>query len=207
MQKVNTGCWINDFDKILLSCSKNKSIIWIYTWTRWTTCWEPVSIRRVRSLRSNCTRLDSSGLFITLTSNSAMVWFRFGTGPKATHRNRLQHFLPPLGNFDTADWIQRHLVGMSLLTCESKIRVARKMGRRDNTHPQTVVGGYAGTMATIDHLELPNTTFMVAIHWVSKGNHIILSPTPLQPMYTGIRESEELLISSTHMVAWQSDTF
>jgi len=39
MQKVIVGCWKCDFDKIRLLYSKNKSIIWIYTWTRWTTCW------------------------------------------------------------------------------------------------------------------------------------------------------------------------
>jgi len=41
MQKVIIRCWISSFGKIQLSGSENKSIIWIYKWTRWTTRWQP----------------------------------------------------------------------------------------------------------------------------------------------------------------------
>jgi len=47
MQTVIIRCWISGFGKMQLSGSKNKSIIWIYKWTRWTTCWQPAQFRRV----------------------------------------------------------------------------------------------------------------------------------------------------------------
>jgi hypothetical protein len=47
IQNVITGCWICDFDKMLLSNSKNKRTIWIYRWTNWTTHWQPAQFRWV----------------------------------------------------------------------------------------------------------------------------------------------------------------
>jgi len=35
IQKHIIGCWKRYFDMILLTNSKNKSLIWIYRWTRW----------------------------------------------------------------------------------------------------------------------------------------------------------------------------
>jgi len=73
MQKHIICCWKRDFDKILLTNSKDKGLIWIYGWTRWATRRQPAQLRQVRSLPSNRTRVDGSGLFTTRTPNWAMV--------------------------------------------------------------------------------------------------------------------------------------
>jgi len=82
MQRHSVGCWKHDFDKILLINCTNKWIIWIYSWTRWVTCWQPAQFRRVGSLPSNHTRIDGSGLLKTRTANLAMVQVRPRPGPE-----------------------------------------------------------------------------------------------------------------------------
>jgi len=88
MHKSILGCWKCDFDKILLTYSKNKSFIWIYGWTRWVTCWQPAQFRQVRSLPLNHTQVDHWGWLTTWTANLATVQFGPGTGPKVTVQNR-----------------------------------------------------------------------------------------------------------------------
>jgi len=66
-QKRILGSWERDFDKILLTHCKYRSLIWIYTWTRWATCWQPAQFSRVRILPSNRTRVDGSCLLTNRT--------------------------------------------------------------------------------------------------------------------------------------------
>jgi len=80
MQKHILGCWKHDFDKILLIYTKNKSLNWINGWTRW----KPTRFRRVGSLPSNCTRVDSSGSFTTQSAKVAMDRVGPGPGPEVT---------------------------------------------------------------------------------------------------------------------------
>ena len=91
MQKVIIGCWIHDFDIIVLLHCNNNSIIWIYRWTRWATHWQPAHFRRIGRFPLNHTRIDSSGVLTTQTANFGLVSFRPGPGPDATPRNRCQH--------------------------------------------------------------------------------------------------------------------
>jgi len=65
MQKVTIGCWKYDFDKILLWNSKNKSIIWIYRWTHWTTQWQHAQFNWVVRCQLNGTRIDRVGVLTT----------------------------------------------------------------------------------------------------------------------------------------------
>ena len=88
MQKVIVGCWKCDFDKILLLYSKNKSIIWIYRWTRWTTRWQPAQFRQVVRCPSNCTRIDGSGALTTRTANVETGRFWPVPGSEAPVLNR-----------------------------------------------------------------------------------------------------------------------
>ena len=92
MQKHILGCWKRDFDKILLTFSNNKSLNWIYGWTRWATGWQPAQFRWVGSLPLNRTWVDSSGVLMTRIANLAMVWVRPGPGLKVTVPNRWWHY-------------------------------------------------------------------------------------------------------------------
>ena len=65
MQKQITGWWTRDFGKIVLSNSRNKCIIWIYRWTRWTTPWQLTQFRQVERLQSNCTRINTTCVLTT----------------------------------------------------------------------------------------------------------------------------------------------
>jgi hypothetical protein len=56
MQKHIICCRKHYFAKILLTNCKCKSIIWIYTWSRWATHWKPAEFRHVGSLRSNISK-------------------------------------------------------------------------------------------------------------------------------------------------------
>jgi len=78
-----------NYGKILLTNSKTKSLIWIYGWTRWATCWQPAQFSKFGSLPSNHTRLDSWRLLTTMTANWATVWFGPGPGPEVTVPTRL----------------------------------------------------------------------------------------------------------------------
>jgi len=50
----------------------------------------------------------------------------------------------PLENLDNAERIRRQWVEMSLKTCASEVREARKEGRRGNERPDTDLGERAG---------------------------------------------------------------
>jgi len=99
----------------------------------------------------------------------------------------------PLDNFDNAERIRRQWVDMFLKKCASKIREARKKGRRGNKRPATDLGERASKMARSNLPELPITTFMVVISGVSNGKDIVLSPNQLQAAYTDVRHWEELI--------------
>ena len=97
IQKHIIGCWKRHFNIIQLTNSKNKSLIWIYRWTRWATHWRPAQFRRVGSLHLNRTRVDGSGLLTTRTANLAVVRFGPRPGPEVTVRNRCLHYASPYG--------------------------------------------------------------------------------------------------------------
>ena len=80
MQKQVIGCWIHDFDKPLLLNCKIKSLIWIYEWTCWATCWQPTQLWRVVRFPSNPIQVDGSGVLTTWTSNLTTV--QFGPRPR-----------------------------------------------------------------------------------------------------------------------------
>ena len=88
MQKHIFGCWKCDFDKLLLTYSKNKSLNWISGWTRWATHWQPTQFRRVASLPSNHAQVDSLGLLTTWTANLATIRVEPGPGPEVMIRYR-----------------------------------------------------------------------------------------------------------------------
>jgi len=80
-QKHIVGCWKRDFDKILLTHCKIKSLIWIYRWTHWATRWQPALFRRVGSFPRNRTWVGSSGVLTTRTANLAPVQFGLDPDP------------------------------------------------------------------------------------------------------------------------------
>jgi len=87
IQKEATEGWICGFDKILLLNSKNKSIKWIYLWTRWATHEQPAQLQQVGRFLLNCTQIDGLGVLTTCTANLAIVWFRLGPSPEVVVRN------------------------------------------------------------------------------------------------------------------------
>jgi len=91
MQKEIIGCWISNFDNRLLSNSKNRSILWIYS----RTCWQPAQFRGVRRLPSNRTWIESSGILLSRIPDLATVLFWPRPGPKAMVRNCRQHSIWP----------------------------------------------------------------------------------------------------------------
>jgi len=95
MQQHIIGCWKRDFDKILLTNSKNKNLIWIYEWTRWVTRCQPTQCRWVASLPSNHTRVVGSGWLTTRTANLAIVQWSPGPGPKVKVRNSCSPYSQP----------------------------------------------------------------------------------------------------------------
>ena len=99
----------------------------------------------------------------------------------------------PVDNSDNAEWIRRRWVEMFLKKCASEIREARKKGRRGNKRPATDLGKRASNEARSTLPELPNTTFMVVISWVSNGKAMVLAPKQLQASYTDVRNWEELI--------------
>jgi hypothetical protein len=80
-------CWITDFDTILLSNSKNKSTIWIYSWICWATSWQPTQCTQVERFQLNRTQIDGSGQLTTWTANLATFRFQPTPRPKATVQN------------------------------------------------------------------------------------------------------------------------
>jgi len=88
MPKEINGCWIHDFDKIELLNSKNKRIIYIYSWTHCATSWHPTQFRWDRRLPSNSTRIDSSGVWANRTAKVLTVRFRPRPGPDLSVHNR-----------------------------------------------------------------------------------------------------------------------
>jgi len=82
---------------------------------------------------------------------------------------------------------------MLLKKCASDIPELRKKGRRGKKRLPTDVGEHAGKKARTNLPELPNSTFMVKIRWVSNGNYNIISPKQLQASYTDVRQREELI--------------
>jgi len=112
-QKLINGCWKLDFDKILLTHCKYKSLIWIYRWTRCATRWQPTQFREIGSLPWNRTRVGSSGLLTTWTANLSTVRFGPRPGPEVTVRNRWEHYRgqksspdAERGLEDWADWFR-----------------------------------------------------------------------------------------------------
>jgi hypothetical protein len=74
-----------------------------------------------------------------------------------------------------------------------EIPEARKQGRWGKLRSATDLGESASKKATSNLPELPNTTCMVVICWMSNGKDIILSPNELQATYTDVIHQEELI--------------
>ena len=85
----------------------------------------------------------------------------------------------PLVNFDNAECIRQQWVEMFSKKYASKIREARKKGRRGNNRPATDLRQLLGNTARSNLPELANTTFMVMISWVSNGKDMVLDPKQL----------------------------
>jgi len=92
MHKHIIGCWKCDFDKILLTNCKYRSRIWIYRWTHWSTLWQPAHSRRVQTIPSNSTWVDSLGLWMSRSAMLATVRFGHFPRPKVMVRNHCQHY-------------------------------------------------------------------------------------------------------------------
>jgi len=92
IQKVIIGCWMSDFDQIILSNGKSKSTIRLCRRTRWTTHWQHTQLRGVGRFPSNCTPIDISGELMTQTANLAMVQFWPRPGPTVTVQNRCYRY-------------------------------------------------------------------------------------------------------------------
>ena len=60
--------------------------------------------------------------------------------------------------------------------CTSEIREAKKKGMRGNKGPAMSLGERVSTIEKCNHPKLPNTTFMMVIHWVSNGMDMVLAP-------------------------------
>ena len=55
------------------------------------------------------------------------------------------------------------------------------------------MGEHVGQDARSNLPELPNTSFIVGIRWVSNGKDMVLAPKQLQASYTDVRDWEELI--------------
>lgn len=87
IQTVIIGCWISEFDQILLSNSKIQRSIWMYTQTRWTTRWQPAQFGWDGIFPSDHMQSVDYGILTTWTAGLGKVWFRSGPRPEATVRN------------------------------------------------------------------------------------------------------------------------
>jgi len=81
---------------------------------------------------------------------------------------------------------------MFLKKCSTKVWEVRKKGRQGNKRPATDLGQRAGTNMQGNVPQLPNTTFMVVICRVPKGNNDPTSSMQLQALYTDVTHWEEL---------------
>jgi hypothetical protein len=85
----------------------------------------------------------------------------------------------PLDNFDHAEWIYQQWGQIFWKICAREIWEVRKKRRQGNMRPATDLGERAGKKARSNLWELPNTTSMVVIHWVSNGKDMVLAPKQL----------------------------
>jgi len=98
IQKHIIGCWKRDFDQILSTNYKNKSLIGIYRWTCWANHWQPTQSRWVGRFPSSCTEVVISGLLHTRATNLAKVWFGPVPGPKVMVQHRCKPSRRPWRN-------------------------------------------------------------------------------------------------------------
>jgi len=82
---------------------------------------------------------------------------------------------------------------MILKTCASVTRKASKDGMQGNKQPVADFAVRASQKARNNLPELPNTTFMVVICWVSNGKDVVLASNQLHALYTDVRHWEELV--------------
>jgi len=99
----------------------------------------------------------------------------------------------PVENFDNAKCIWRQWVAMFLMKCASEVWEARKKGRQGNKRPATDLGQRTFKQVIGNLPELPNSNFMVVIHWVPNGNNDQTSSNQLQASYSDVRHWEELI--------------
>jgi len=91
------GWWKWHFDNLVLTNSKNESLICIYEWTRW----QPAQFRRLGSFQPNRTRVHGLGWLISRSVNFAKVLFGPGPGPEMTLRHRSWQYWLIVGNDHT----------------------------------------------------------------------------------------------------------
>jgi len=99
----------------------------------------------------------------------------------------------PLDNFDNEQWIGCQWVEMFLKTCASEIRETRKKDRWGMKQLVMDLGERVSKTAKSNLPQLPNTTFMVVIRWVSNGKDKVLAPKQLLASYTDVKHWEELI--------------
>ena len=86
----------------------------------------------------------------------------------------------PLVIFNHAGWIRWQWVEMFLKKCASEFLKVRRNGRQGNMRPASHLGEHASKMPNSNLSEVPNTTFMVVIRWVSNGKDMVQAPKQLQ---------------------------
>jgi len=92
IQKCIAGRWIHNFNMRLLTHSTNKSLIWMYGWTRWATCRQPTQFWLIGCLPSNSIWVDWSPWMTTRTANVAAVQFGNEPGPETWVPNCFLYF-------------------------------------------------------------------------------------------------------------------
>jgi len=106
MQKEIIGCRIPNFDNIRLSICKNENIIYIYRWTHWATCWQPIQFRQVRRVLSHHAQIDGSGW--STTRPPICQWFGSDLDPDPKSRSRSvansSSLSQPMIVDDSAEW-------------------------------------------------------------------------------------------------------
>ena len=91
-----------------------------------------------------------------------------------------------LDNVDNTAWITHQQVEMSFMKCASEFRKAWILGRQGKKNVPTELQECAGNKERSSLPVLPNTLFMVVIHWVSNGTDIVLTRKLHQISYTDL---------------------
>jgi len=150
--KCLVSCWLGDFDKILWSHRNDKSLIWIYSWTRWATSWQLVQFRQVGRWQSNRTRVDGSGLLTTMTADLTrfgletdlhLKWWS-GTIANTTYGVRSRYH-----NIQAGHEVPGECTTHTTSRVELSVNVAEELGEGWETHHR--VGKRNGILESGEH--------------------------------------------------------